>query len=218
MIPPREVAGIRYAVCELDDVDEMVLLLAEAFSRHDPPAVAVGITASEFGEFVQLFSSTAGKDGLTIIGRDASTGQMAGALLCGDATAPSPMDIDKLSVSFDPIFELLAQLDARYRDGRTLHPGEYLHLALLGVAEVFSGRKVGQNLVNAAMNNGRAEGYRFAVTEATNLVSQHIFRKLGFVERAKTSYRDYRRDGVPVFASIAEHGGPMSMDRQLDSP
>lgn len=61
-----------------------------------------------------------------------------------------------------------------------------------------------------------AKGYRLAVTEATNRVSQHIFRKLGFVERAELPYRKYRRGGVPVFASIAEHGGPMAMDRQLE--
>jgi hypothetical protein len=56
-----------------------------------------------------------------------------------------------------------------------------------------------------------------AVTEATNKASQHIFRKLGFVERVWRSYRDYRIDGQAVFASIVEHGGPILMDKQLAS-
>ena len=218
MIPPHEISGIRYAVCEPDDADEMVRLLAAAFTRYDPPALAVGITSDEFEEFVSLFSASAGRDELTIIARDASTGQMAGALLTEDATSPPPKGMDQLSDRFDPIFDLLGQLDAHYRDGRTIHPEEYLHLALLGVQDGFTGRNIGQNLVDTCLDNGGTKGYRFAVTEATNRVSQHIFRKLGFVERAKVSYGDYRRDGVPVFASIAEHGGPMSMDRQLDSP
>ena len=56
-----------------------------------------------------------------------------------------------------------------------------------------------------------------AVTEATNKVSQHIFRKLGFVERVRRSYQTHRFDGRAVFASIAEHGGPILMDRSLTS-
>lgn len=215
MIPPHQISGIRYAVCEPDDADEMGRLLADTFTRHDPPAVAVGATAVEFEQFVKLFSSSAGRDGLTIIARDASTGGMAGALLTEDATSSPPAGIRQLSEKFDPIFDLLGQLDTRYRDGRTLYPGEYLHLFLLGVADGFMGRSIGQHLVATCLKNGLAKGYRYAVTEATNRVSQHIFRKLGFVERAELSYQDYRRDGVPVFASIAEHGGPISMDRQL---
>lgn len=44
MNPPHEVSGIHYAVCEPDDTEEIGRLLAKTFTRHDPPAVAVGIT------------------------------------------------------------------------------------------------------------------------------------------------------------------------------
>ena len=54
-----------------------------------------------------------------------------------------------------------------------------------------------------------------AVTEATNTTSQHIFRKLGFTERVRGSYADHRFRGRAVFRSIAEHGGPILMDRSL---
>ena len=49
MIPFREVDSIQYVVCELSDIGEV-------FSRYDPPAVAVGLTAMEFEAFVRLFS------------------------------------------------------------------------------------------------------------------------------------------------------------------
>lgn len=140
MTPPREISGIRYAVCGPDDADEMGRLLAEAFTRHDPPAVAVGITSAEFEEFVKLSSPSAGRNGLTIIARDASTGAMAGALLTEDATSRPPEGIDQLTEKFDPIFDLLGQLDAQYREARNVHPGECLHLSLLGVADGFTGR------------------------------------------------------------------------------
>jgi len=215
MIPPHEISGIHYSVCEPEDVDEMGRLLAETFTRHDPPAVALGLTRVEFEEYVTLYSLSAGRDGLTIIARDAATGVMAGALLTEDATSPPPEGIDQVTERFQPIFDLLGQLDEKYRNGRTVRLGEYLHLLLLGVAEEFTRRSFGQTLIDTCLDNGAAKGYRFAMTEATNRVSHHIFRKLEFVERTNLSYGDYRRGGVPVFASIAEHGGPMSMDRQL---
>jgi len=67
---------------------------------------------------VKLFFSSAGRDGPTIIARDASTGAMAGGLLTEDATSPPPKGIDQLSEKFDPIFDLLGQLDKQYSNGR----------------------------------------------------------------------------------------------------
>jgi len=190
-------------------------LLAESFTRHDPPAVAVGLTSDEFEAFVSLWLPGAGTDGLTIVARDVASGQLAGALLADDAAAPPPQGLDDVSQKFDPIFDLLDQIDTEYRQGRNVDPGQSLHLFLLGVADKFTRRSIGRHLVEMCLANGAAKGYTSAVTEATNPVSQHIFRTLGFEKRTERSYGEYRLDGIPVFASIAEHGGPMTMDRTV---
>jgi hypothetical protein len=39
---------IRYAIYQPADSAEMVRLLAEAFTLHDPPAVALGLQAEDF--------------------------------------------------------------------------------------------------------------------------------------------------------------------------
>jgi len=213
IMAPQVISGIEYSVCGPEDTPDMVRLLAESFTQHDPPAVAVGLTSDEFGAFVELWSPAAGVDGLTIVARDVATGQLAGALLTDDAASPPPQGLDSVSEKFDPIFDLLGQIDAEYRNGRTIDEGQYLHLFLLGVAEEFTRRMIGQHLVAACLASGALKGYTSAVTEATNPVSQHIFGKLGFEKRAERSYGEYRLDGTPVFASIAEHGGPMTMDR-----
>lgn len=213
---PRVVSGIEYALCRPSDTGEVGRLLAESFTTHDPPAVAVGLTAPEFEAFIRLWLAGAGVDGLTIVARDVETGQLAGALLTDDAAAPPPQGLDGLSEKFEPIFDLLGQIDAEYRDGRTIVSGQCLHLFLLGVAQHFTRRSIGQNLVAECLANGAARGFTLAVTEATNPVSQHIFGQLGFTPRAERSYGEYRLGGLPVFASIAEHGGPMTMDRAID--
>lgn len=215
MIPFREVSGIQYGVCESSDVLEMVGLLGEIFSLYDPPAVAVGLTAAEFEAFVRLFGSRAVADRLTIVARSADTREMAGALLTEDSASPPPGGMDQLSRKFDPIFDILGQLDTDYRRGKAARPGECLHLFLLGVARSFGGRGVAQQLVAACLENGLHRGYRLAVTEATNSVSQHIFRRLGFADRVQRSYRDHRLEGKAAFASIDGHVGPILMDKAI---
>jgi hypothetical protein len=50
-------------------------------------------------------------------------------------------------------FDILGQLDAEYRAGRAMQPGESVHLFLLGVADGFSGKGVAQQLVAECLAN-----------------------------------------------------------------
>jgi hypothetical protein len=81
---------IEYAVFVPSDAEAMVKLLGEVFSRHDPPAVAAGITASEFEAFVRLLCPKAAAEGLTIVARRAATSELVGALLTEDSTSDLP--------------------------------------------------------------------------------------------------------------------------------
>jgi ribosomal protein S18 acetylase RimI-like enzyme len=212
---PSPESIVNYGLYTASDADEMTGLLGEVFARRDPPAVAAGLTSSEFEAFVRLFCPTAEADGLTIVARSAETGEMLGALLTEDSASALPEGVDQLGAKFNPIFDILGQLDEEYRRGQTVHPGESMHLFLLGVAQRIVGQGVAQRLVAECLANGARRGYRVAVTEATNNTSQHIFRKHGFVERVRRSYRDHRFEGREVFASISEHGGPILMDKRL---
>jgi ribosomal protein S18 acetylase RimI-like enzyme len=171
----------------------------------------------EFEAFVRLFCPRAAVEGLTVVARDARTGELVGALLAEDGASALPDGISDVSPKFQPIFDILGALDTEYRGSKVVRPGERLHLFLLGVAESVAGQGVGQRLVSTCLELGGRRGYRLAVSEATNKVSQHIFRKVGFAERVRRSYASHRFDGQPVFSSIAEHGGPVLMDKALAS-
>ena len=215
MIRECEHMGIAFGVAEESDLEDMTRLLGAVFSRHDPPAVATGLTPAEFEDFVGLLCPGIAAARLTIVGRSTESGELAGALLTEDSASPPPSGLDRLSKKFDPIFDILGQLDTDYRQGKPVVTGESLHLFLLGVAETFGGRGVAQQLVTSCLANGVRRGYRTAVTEATNSVSQHIFRKQGFVDRVRRSYRDHRYEGQAFFAAIDGHVGPILMDRPL---
>jgi ribosomal protein S18 acetylase RimI-like enzyme len=206
---------LEYDVYAPDDADAMVRLLGEAFSRRDPPALAAGLTASEFEAFARLYCPKAAVEGLTVVARHAGTRDLVGVVLTEDAASGPPDGMAHLSPKFEPIFDILGRLDVAYKGDRIVRPGELLHLFLLGVAESATGRGVAQHLVSTCLQHGARRGYRMAVTEATNRTSQHLFRKLGFTERARQSYGHHRFAGQAVFTSIADHGGPALMDRPL---
>lgn len=206
---------IEYGLYVPSEAEAMATLLGETFSRYDPPAVAVGLTASEFEAFVRLLCPNVAAEGLTIVARLAGTRDLVGALLTQDSASALPDGMDGLSAKFDPIFDILGQLDTEYRGGQAARSGDSLHLFLLGVSDRVAERGVAQQLVTACLEHGTRRGYRVAVTEATNKVSQHIFRKQGFVERLQRSYEVHCFAGRKFFASIAEHGGPILMDKLL---
>lgn len=215
---PYDIDGIRYSVCRPAEVDELVALLARTFSRHDPPAIALGLTAEDFTTYLAAITASRASVGLTIVARDVVSGELAGGIATEDVAAPAQFDLEALSPKFGPMFELVEQLDESIGPANPIQPGSVLHVFMLGVDEPFARRGIAQRLVVACLANGAALGYQIAVTEATNLVSQHIFTKLGFTTRAQTSYGGYHRDGVAIFDSIAEHGGIMSMIRSIRLP
>jgi ribosomal protein S18 acetylase RimI-like enzyme len=206
--------GIRHSVGTPAEVPELIGLLSRTFATNDPPAVAVGLTPDELETYLAAYSAMACR-GLTIVARNGRSGEMAGALLTLDAAA-DPGPADGLSPKFSPIMNIFSHLEGPLTSAPEPAPGEVLSLLMLGVADAYAGRGIAQELVRQCLANGAQGGYRRALTTATNPVSQHIFRKLGFNTLATTSYGDYRWNGVAPFASIAHQGGPMRMARELD--
>ena len=61
--------------------------------------------------------------------------------------------------------------------------GQCLHLFMLAEDTHFVGQGIAQQLVAAWLLDGHQKGYTHAVTEATGVVSQRVFRKLEFTDR-----------------------------------
>jgi protein-S-isoprenylcysteine O-methyltransferase Ste14 len=76
MILAADTQEIRYGLLESTDINEMAALLADVFSRFDPPAVAVGLSYDEEHGLVKLFSQGAPDAGLTIVARANPSGRL----------------------------------------------------------------------------------------------------------------------------------------------
>lgn len=206
---------ITYDVASSSDSDEIVRLIAVAFSRFEPLATAVDLSVREMEGFLQPLLPAAIAQGLTMVARREGADELAGALLNDDLASPLTVDPSQISPKYLPIVALLESLDERYRHGRTIPPGECLHLFMLAADDRLKGRGVGQGLVRAGLENGSSKGFLTAVTEATAGASQHIFRSLGFAQRFEIVYRDFVHEGKTVFGSIREPASAILMDRSL---
>jgi ribosomal protein S18 acetylase RimI-like enzyme len=207
---------IRCEVLKRNDVRQLVHLVARTLCADEPMGVAAGLLAPDVERFLQASSEQLLSDGLTMVAVDTATGKLAGALISDDLASPLSAEQENLSPKFLPVFALLGALDENYRKGATLSYGQYLHLFMLTIDKRFRGRGIGQMLVGAAVENGAEMGYRYAVVEATGVISQHLFRKAGFVERCRTSYAEFRYEGAAPFASIQGHEAAILMDKPLE--
>jgi hypothetical protein len=209
-----EVQGVQYELFDMDALDEMAPMVAEAFNRYEPMTVAQGVPFQEFVDFVKLLGPKAQQEELTVLARDQETGQLIGAMIADDLASTPPEGMGLLGQAFEPIFALLGELDEQYRKGRAPRLGEYLHLFIIAVDHRHTGRKVAHNLVRACLGNAAGKGYHTAVTEATGMISQHIFRSgFGFRDRLEIPYKTFVYEGRPVFASIEGHTGTILMDK-----
>ncbi len=215
MISLDVVAGVEYGLLEHAELRPMARLLAEAFSLYDPPAVAVGLTSPQVEALVTAFGPKAIAEKISVVARVASAEDLVGALLAEDFVTPPPDGLEDVAPSFAPIGALLGDLDSRYRASRTILPGSCVHIFMVGVADRASGQGIAQQLVTTCLANGRARGYRLAVTEATGSVSQHVFRKLGFRDILAAPYKDFLFNGRRVFSSIIGPEATILMEREL---
>lgn len=217
MTPATETSLIHYRLCSESDAEELALLLADAFSAREPIGQAIQMTAAEFGAFVRPQLRNAAVRDLTIVARRSDTGELVGAMLTEDGASDTGPQLDTMGEKFAMVGSILGRLGEMVPAGDASAPGETLHLFLLGVAEAAEGNGIGQGMVAACIENGARKGYRRAVAECTGRTSQHIFRKLGFVDRATVPYAEHEFKGRRIFAGIAEHGGPILMEKTLDA-
>jgi GNAT superfamily N-acetyltransferase len=206
---------VEFDLAESDDAEGMVRLIAAAFSTSEPLALAMGLSASEMEGFLQPMMPAAMAEGLTIVARLKSTGELAGALLNDDFASPLPVDPGRLGTKALPIISLLEMLEEHYRIGRTIAPGECLHLFMLAAEQRWKGCGIGRGLVEASLENAVRKGYLMTMTEATAGASQHIFRKLGFRDRFTVPYRDFTYEDRVAFGSIQDPSAAILMDKSL---
>ena len=209
------VSGIDYGLLESADAPRMASLLADAFSRFEPMAVAVKLPYAQVERLVAAFVPKAISEQLAIVARDPSRGRLVGALLADDFGTAPPTGLEEAAPLFAPVGALLDGLDEQYRATTSVAPGTHVHIFMVGVDEKAGSRGIAGHLVGACIAQAQRLGYQTAVTEATGAASQHVFRKARFQGVATARYRDFAYGGQHVFSAITGVEGTMLMTLDL---
>ena len=98
-----------------------------------------------------------------------------------------------------PVFALANEMYHRYFQGGLPEPNAIVHFFIIGVSRLHRGKGVGQQLLDLSLEHARARGYRRAVVEASGLISQHILRKAGFIDRVEILYATFEYEGKRPF-------------------
>lgn len=223
MVLLAEAKNITYECFNLDALEETALIVGQAFSGSDPMAIIQNLSVQDFQHYVEMLEEWLADADLSVIARDKTSGKVAGALIAGDFAADSPLEVEQVSHKFAPIFALFQSLEDSYKQDKLIKQNEYLHLYMLAVAPQNRGKGIAHTLVSTALELGMKRGYEAALTEAANPISQHIFRKAGFVPRHEIRYSQfvYERDGFRpapghrVFEGIVNASGTVLMDKLL---
>jgi predicted N-acetyltransferase YhbS len=211
----NEAEGVQYELFDISDLHEMAAMTAETFAQYEPVTSSLGISLDDFADFVRLRWPKVEQEELTVIARNQDTNQIIGAMVTDDFAVEPPEEMRHLGDNFEPLWAVLDKLDSQYKQGRILSKGEYLHFLLLAVDHRQTGKNVAKNLVQTCLEHGVRKGYKTGVVEATGVVSQHIFRKFGFVDRFEAPYKTFTFQGRQVFESIEGHRGIILMDKAL---
>lgn len=114
----REAQGVLYELFDIHALDDMAVVIAEAFARYEPMAVIQGVSREELVDFVKLFGPKAAKEELSVLARDRETGQVIGAMLADDFASAPPEGIEHTSETFGPILGLLDESDTNTSRGK----------------------------------------------------------------------------------------------------
>jgi len=124
----NEAEGVQYELFDINELHEMAVITAESFAQYEPITSSLRIPSEAFMDFVRLRWPKAEQEELTVIARNQDTNQIIGAMIADDFAIKPPDAIRHLGGNFEPVWAILDELDAQYKQGKILPKGEYLHL------------------------------------------------------------------------------------------
>ncbi len=209
--------GIRYEMLSERNLEGAVRCVSSVFTAEEPMSRHLGITAKDFSVFAQTYYRYLIPQQLSLVAVDEMSNQVIGVRISEDYAKPEEeVEIADLSPKFNPLFALLDELGAYFRERREVVPGRYAHMFMVAVAEGYTRRGIAPTMYRYFLEIVHSRGYSYAVTEPTGAISQHILLdKFGFHELHRIDYRDFVHEGVYPFAGLRGHTCAMLLEKPL---
>ncbi len=206
---------ILFQTMKTSDIEETATCISQVFSSCETTTKALKISFNEFYQFALPVCQKAANEKISIIAKDRKTGEIVGFIISEDFTAIEPDPPKDIDDKFEAVFSLLSKLEENYRICHPVKAGQVLHIFMLGVQEKYTKRHIATTLVKENLNLAKHHNFEIAIAEATGVVSQQIFRNLGFTEEFAIEYKSYKFNGKPSFSSIENPANCLLMSCQI---
>jgi len=175
-----------YTLCN-DDMRFSMEFTSQIFAEKEPTSVALGITSDDFTDVFRSIMETCVSSGYSYASHSE----------CGDAVA--------LNLPYDQFLEV------DYNVSRKIEPMFALFDAMqyeptgkcLYVFSIASDAKgLASQLLQHVTNEAKAHGFTSILADCTNIKSQKLFEKHGFVTRSEVTYSGFEHKGVHSFKNV----------------
>ncbi len=194
---------IAIAPIDADDIDTLLNLYVELFHHREPLTACIGLRRARLSEIVRLlYAESISYPPLQQqwwLARDRADNQRAVGFVVGDDPAlvtdqalPDNLTVDEQAI-FAEVMALLAEVRRPLADQLSA-AGTYLHIAAIGVHPQYEGLGIATRLLQAAVADATARGFRYAFAECTSLTSRRLHEKCGFKHLHRVAVTDWAQD------------------------
>ncbi|MFZ3520233.1 GNAT family N-acetyltransferase [Vibrio harveyi] len=188
-------------------IDSVAKVIFDSFASNQVDSEHVN---EEFLDYLTYMSVTNVESNLGYVAVDSNNEIIAGVLCCDLKEALSFDNADD-----DSMMAILKELNSKYFETLTVPERSYLQVKFIGVRNDHSGQGIASALINAALNNGRALGFRFVQAESAGSRSQYVFERMGFSAKASVKYDEFLFNGTKPFHATGEHQSIKLMIKKL---
>jgi ribosomal protein S18 acetylase RimI-like enzyme len=207
---------ILFQTMQSNDIEKTATCIAQVFSNHEPLATSLNISFDEFYHFVFPICQKAASEQLSIIAKDEKTGEVVGFIIANNFMTINSKPLEIIDNKFEAVFSLLSELEEKYLKANPNLTKKVLCIFMLGVQKKYTHRHIATTLVRENLNLAKYHNFKIAITEATSIASQNIFRKLGFNEEFAIEYDSHNFQGKKVFSSIKNQHNCLLMSSNLN--
>jgi len=182
---------------QASEIESLLSLYVELFQDREPLTKCIGWSRERMMSIARtMYAGADGNalsQGLGWIARDqARANQDIGFILCDDpAAAPTAALPDDLTAQemrmVSAVTAWLEAIRSPVQDKLGLAAGTGLHVSAVGVAPGYEGAGIATRLLQTAMADAAARGYRFAFAECTSSPSRRCHEKAGFTSVHRVS-------------------------------
>jgi len=193
----------RFSVLNSKDLPNVVDCVTKVFLYDEPMTKNLHISLKEFRHFVNIICKRCTQDGLSYVCKNGR--KVVGFCLNKDLIQENSEEFNSITKKMNPILGLLGELDNSYLRFKLKSPGKFFHLFMAGSFREYRNKGIVSEMIVRSLNVAKKKKYKFVVAEATNIKSQSLLKKFGFIEKNKISYSKFKFKNSKIFRDIGEN-------------